>query len=247
MAPKRRYVRRTAPAPSPEVPEPAVPPVAPEPAGPSEVQELRAQVATLAGRFDRLQELMERQAAAAPGVVEASKARSISGSSPDRLGEVPEVVVRGVLPDSDRQKMREDFRKLKQGNRTVREYEREFTHLLNCVPDVASTEQDRAYCFVRGLRPGVFRLVHAFKFHTFAEALDRALWVEHENTCEREDREAFDKDKGKKRPGGGSGGQSSSKRPRSIRGRGCGIAERSGVCFAADVTSAIANLVDPGP
>nr|CAD1830079.1 unnamed protein product [Ananas comosus var. bracteatus] len=31
------------------------------------------------------------------------------------------------FPDSDKRKMREDFRKLKQGNRTVREYEREFT------------------------------------------------------------------------------------------------------------------------
>nr|CAD1822922.1 unnamed protein product [Ananas comosus var. bracteatus] len=117
------------------------------------------------------------------------------------------------FPDSEKQKMREDFRKLKQGDRTVREYEREFTHLLNCVPDVASTEQDRAECFVRGLRPGVFRLVHAFKFRTFAEVLDRALWVEHGNACEREEREASEKDKGRKRQGGGSGGQSGSKKP----------------------------------
>nr|CAD1835027.1 unnamed protein product [Ananas comosus var. bracteatus] len=65
MAPKRRYVRRTAPAPPREVPEPAVPPVAPVPAGPTEVQELRAQVAALTGRFDRLQELLEQQAVAA--------------------------------------------------------------------------------------------------------------------------------------------------------------------------------------
>nr|CAD1837183.1 unnamed protein product [Ananas comosus var. bracteatus] len=64
MAPKRRYVRRTASAPPREVPELAVPPVAPGPAGPTEVQELRAQVAALTGRFDRLQELLEQQAAA---------------------------------------------------------------------------------------------------------------------------------------------------------------------------------------
>nr|CAD1821855.1 unnamed protein product [Ananas comosus var. bracteatus] len=99
------------------------------------------------------------------------------------------------FPDSDKRKMREDFRKLKQGNRTVREYEREFTHLLNCVPDVARIEQDRVECFVRGLRPGVFRMVHAFKFRTFAEVLDRALWVEHGNACEREEREHLRKTK----------------------------------------------------
>ena len=64
------------------------------------------------------------------------------------------------FPDSDKRKMREDFRKLKQGGRSVREYEREFTHFVNCVPDVAKTDQDRAECFVRGLRPDIFRTVH---------------------------------------------------------------------------------------
>ncbi|XP_020106284.1 uncharacterized protein LOC109722601 [Ananas comosus] len=110
------------------------------------------------------------------------------------------------FPDSDK-------RKLKQGNCTVREYKREFTHILNCVPDVARTEQDRAEYFVRGLRPDVFRLVHAFKFHTFTEVLDRALWVEHGNVCIREEHEEFEREKGKKRTGGGSGGRSSSKKP----------------------------------
>ncbi|XP_020102104.1 uncharacterized protein LOC109719724 [Ananas comosus] len=73
------------------------------------------------------------------------------------------------FPDSDKRKMRKNFRKLKQ--------------------------------------------VHAFKFCTFAEVLDRALWVEHGNACAREERETFEKDKGRKRLGGGSGGQSSFKKP----------------------------------
>ncbi|XP_020082253.1 uncharacterized protein LOC109705881 [Ananas comosus] len=124
------------------------------------------------------------------------------------------------FPDSDKRKMREEFRKLKQGNRT-----------------------DQADCFVRGLQPGVFKLVHAFKFHTLAEALDRALWVEHGNACERKDREALDKDKdkGKKRQGGDSGGQFSSRRPPKYprsqsKGRGtercvfCGGDHRPGAC-----------------
>nr|CAD1825785.1 unnamed protein product [Ananas comosus var. bracteatus] len=53
----------------------------------------------------------------------------------------------------------------------------------------------------------------AINFHTSAEALDRALWVEHRNACEREDREALASYKGKKRQHGGSGGQSGSKKP----------------------------------
>ncbi|XP_020112173.1 uncharacterized protein LOC109726794 [Ananas comosus] len=145
------------------------------------------------------------------------------------------------LPDNDKRKMREDFRKLKQGNCMVREYEREFTHLLNCVPDVAKTERDRGDYFVRGLRPGVFRAVHAFKFHTFAEALDRALWVVHGKACTRGDREIYEKDRGRKRPSGSSGGQSNSRRPSKYprsqsKGRGphrcvvCGGNHRPGEC-----------------
>lgn len=114
---------------------------------------------------------------------------------------------------SNKRKLQENFRKLKQGNRTVREYEREFTHLVNCAPDVARTEQDKTECFVHGLWPDIFRTVHAFKFHTFAKVLDRALWVEHGHACAWEERKTFEKDKGRKRPGGGSGGQSGSKMP----------------------------------
>lgn len=64
IGPRRRYVRRSAPTQPPEVPEQAGPPVAPESARPIEVQELRAQVTALTGRFDWLQELLERQVAA---------------------------------------------------------------------------------------------------------------------------------------------------------------------------------------
>ncbi|XP_020082636.1 uncharacterized protein LOC109706252 [Ananas comosus] len=40
--------------------------------------------------------------------------------------------------ESDNRKIKEDFRKLRQGGRSVREYEREFTHLINCVPGLTT-------------------------------------------------------------------------------------------------------------
>ncbi|XP_020097653.1 uncharacterized protein LOC109716550 isoform X2 [Ananas comosus] len=121
------------------------------------------------------------------------------------------------FPDSDKRKMKEDFRKLRQGNCSVREYEREFTHLVNCVPGMVHTDRDRAEYFERELRPDIFRTVNALKLKTFEEVLDRALWVERGNAIARDERESFEKErereKGKKRTTSGAGGQSSSKRP----------------------------------
>ncbi|XP_020098366.1 uncharacterized protein LOC109717101 [Ananas comosus] len=128
-----------------------------------------------------------------------------------------EMLLLEYFPDSDRRKIKENFRKLKQGNRSVREYEREFTHMINCVSDLVHGDRDRAEVFEHGLRPEIFKTVHAFRLKTYEEVLDRALWVESGNAIARDEREAYkrekDREKAKKRPAGGSAGQSSSKRP----------------------------------
>ncbi|XP_020099005.1 uncharacterized protein LOC109717570 [Ananas comosus] len=131
--------------------------------------------------------------------------------------EFREMLFMEYFPDSDKRKMKENFRKLRQGNRSVREYEREFTHLVNCVPGMVHTDRDRAEYFERGLRPDIFRTVNALKLKTFEEVLDRALWIERGNAIARDERESFERErereKGKKRTTSGAGGQSSSKRP----------------------------------
>ncbi|XP_020081527.1 uncharacterized protein LOC109705195, partial [Ananas comosus] len=108
------------------------------------------------------------------------------------------------FPDSEKKKLQEQFRKLKQGNRTLT---------------------------------------------TFAEVLDRALWAEQGNAHIREDREASEKDGGKKRAQSSSGAQTKSRKPSKYprtqsRGRGpqrctiCGgnheprtCDQREGKCF----------------
>ncbi|XP_020103979.1 uncharacterized protein LOC109721002 isoform X2 [Ananas comosus] len=115
------------------------------------------------------------------------------------------------FPDSDKRKMKEDFCKLRQENRSVREYEWEFSHLVNCVLSMIHGDRDRAECFERGLRPEIFEVIHAFKLKTFEEVLERG------NAIARDERDSFEREKerekGKKRTTSGSGGQSSSKRP----------------------------------
>ncbi|XP_020099565.1 uncharacterized protein LOC109717978 [Ananas comosus] len=115
------------------------------------------------------------------------------------------------FPDSEKQKLQDQFQKLNQGNRSVGEYEREFSHIIDCVSDVVRDDKDRADWFEQGLRPDIYKAVHILKLTTFAEVLDRALWAEHGNAYVREEREVSEKDGGKKWAPGGSGGQSKSK------------------------------------
>ncbi|XP_020080113.1 uncharacterized protein LOC109703810 [Ananas comosus] len=124
---------------------------------------------------------------------------------------------RGLLflayfPDSEKRKLKERFQKLRQGDRSVRQYEREFFRIVHCVPNVVRDDRDKADCFVRGLRPSLYKAVLVHKLRTFAEVLDRALWIEQDEASLREEREAYYKEKGKGRPTGGSSGQSSSQR-----------------------------------
>ncbi|XP_020094157.1 uncharacterized protein LOC109714128 [Ananas comosus] len=116
------------------------------------------------------------------------------------------------FPDNERRKLRDKFRKLRQGDCSVREYERKFSRIVNCVPDVERDDRDKADWFLRGLRPEIYRRVQIFQLTTFAEVLDRALWAEHGEAFVREERESRWHERGEARPlSSGSGDQSSSR------------------------------------
>ncbi|XP_020080382.1 uncharacterized protein LOC109704061 [Ananas comosus] len=121
-----------------------------------------------------------------------------------------EILLMEYFLESDKRKIKEDFRKLRRGSRTVREYEREFSHMVNYVPGLVHGDRDRAEVFERGLRPEIFKTVQALRLKTYEEVLDRALWIERGNAIACEEREAFERDKdrenSKKRPAGGSAG-----------------------------------------
>nr|CAD1830082.1 unnamed protein product [Ananas comosus var. bracteatus] len=125
----------------------------------------------------------------------AKKSRGLNTSSLT-WEEFREIVFMEYFPDSDRRKMKEDFRKLRQGNRSA-------WFILIEIEQITSS----------GLRPEIFKIISALKLKSFEEVLDRALWVERGNAIAREERESFDREKGKKRTTSGAGGQSSSKRP----------------------------------
>nr|CAD1818623.1 unnamed protein product [Ananas comosus var. bracteatus] len=117
------------------------------------------------------------------------------------------------FPDSDKKKMEEQFRILKQGDRTVREYEREFSYIVNYVPHVVRSDEDKAGCFGRGLQREVYAAMQPLRLKTFTELYDRALWVEQGIAKMRAGRESNDKGADKKRSASTPGGSSKYKKP----------------------------------
>ncbi|XP_020080517.1 uncharacterized protein LOC109704177 isoform X2 [Ananas comosus] len=107
--------------------------------------------------------------------------------------------------------MERDLRNLRQGDRTVAEYEREFSRLLHCVPFVVRDDEDKARIFEVGLRPAIFRLVQASNLSTYWDVVNRALIVEKGAEIMKE-RDVVDRSKGK-RPAAESSGQQSFRRP----------------------------------
>ncbi len=57
---------------------------------------------------------------------------------------------------SANQQMEEDFRNLRQGNRSVQEYDCEFARIVSRLPSVVHNEWGKARRFERGLRPNIY-------------------------------------------------------------------------------------------
>nr|CAD1838552.1 unnamed protein product [Ananas comosus var. bracteatus] len=132
-----------------------------------------------------------------------------------------ELLLTHYFPTSVKRKMEQNLCSLRQDERSVAEYEREFFRLLHCVPFVVRDDEDKARIFERGLRPSIFRLVQSSNLQTYREVVDRALIVEAGAADLQERREALDKGKGKgKRPAAEGASQTHSRRlPRHPRSR----------------------------
>ncbi|CAA0809446.1 Unknown protein, partial [Striga hermonthica] len=78
-------------------------------------------------------------------------------------------LIRGkYYPSYYRAKMERQFLALRQGTRSVDEYEREFTRLGAFVPDLVSTEAKRAHRFTNGLLPAVRHNIVGHLVQTYA-------------------------------------------------------------------------------
>nr|CAD1821723.1 unnamed protein product [Ananas comosus var. bracteatus] len=128
-----------------------------------------------------------------------------------------ELLLAHYFPDSVKRKIEQDLRNLCQGDRTVAEYEREFSRLLHCVPFVVRDDEDKARIFERGLRPSIFRFVQSSNLQTYQEVVNRALIVESGVADLQERREGMDKGKGKRPAAEGASQMHSRRSPKHPR------------------------------
>ncbi|XP_028092163.1 uncharacterized protein LOC114292408 [Camellia sinensis] len=71
-----------------------------------------------------------------------------------------------------------EFMELKQGNKSITEYEALFTELTHFAPHIVDTDYKKARQFEGGLHDPILDIVNVLKLPTYVDVLDRALIVE---------------------------------------------------------------------
>ncbi|XP_057797627.1 uncharacterized protein LOC131013499 [Salvia miltiorrhiza] len=82
------------------------------------------------------------------------------------------------IPRSYRKKKETDFANLKQGNKTVAKYDRQFCDLARYAPYRVDTDKKMSELFCSGLKQEIRVVLESQSALTYAEALNRALDIE---------------------------------------------------------------------
>nr|CAD1843459.1 unnamed protein product [Ananas comosus var. bracteatus] len=88
------------------------------------------------------------------------------------------MLYRAYFPNSVKKKFENDLKRMRQEDRSVQEYVREFVQVLNCVPSAVRDEQCKAYLIERGLRSEIYQFLQPQHFRTLDEVIEMVLWVE---------------------------------------------------------------------
>ncbi|XP_042423433.1 uncharacterized protein LOC122011059 [Zingiber officinale] len=89
-----------------------------------------------------------------------------------------ETFERQYFPAPYRMARRQEFLSLKQGDRSVMEYEAKFNRLAEYCPQLVAQDSDRLDQFIQGLAAYIRIRMSGFTPSTYREALDRALMIE---------------------------------------------------------------------
>ncbi|KAL8127127.1 hypothetical protein AgCh_014156 [Apium graveolens] len=105
-------------------------------------------------------------------------ARELEGENPVSWTRFTELFLEKYFPNGLRNQLEVEFLELKQGERSVLEYEAKFTELARLVPEYVSTEIQKARRFQQGLKPEIRRGVVALQLKTYSSMVQAALVVE---------------------------------------------------------------------
>ncbi|XP_028117387.1 uncharacterized protein LOC114315011 [Camellia sinensis] len=82
------------------------------------------------------------------------------------------------FPQSIQDKKVTEFETLRQGNRTVAEYEAQFAELTQFAPHMVDTDYKKARKFAGGLRAAILDQINVLKLPTYVDVLERAVIAE---------------------------------------------------------------------
>jgi hypothetical protein len=82
------------------------------------------------------------------------------------------------FPESVKRMKEKEFLELKQGNKSVTEYEIEFSRLARFAPEFVQSDGSKARRFENGLRQPLKRRVEAFELNTFRDVVSKAQLLE---------------------------------------------------------------------
>ncbi|XP_028083648.1 uncharacterized protein LOC114284895 [Camellia sinensis] len=89
-----------------------------------------------------------------------------------------DVFYKKYCPQSIQDRKVLEFENLKQGNKTVAEYEIQFTELAHFAPHLVDTDYKKARKFEGGLRDSILEKINVLKVQKYVDVLDRAIIVE---------------------------------------------------------------------
>ncbi|GKV13750.1 hypothetical protein SLEP1_g24733 [Rubroshorea leprosula] len=90
-----------------------------------------------------------------------------------------EAFLKEYLPESDRHEMQQKFHTLVQGDKSVKEYEKEFNRLLKFAPlATQKDEESRRLKFLYGLNPHILSEVQKFEVSTYSTTVNKAKVIE---------------------------------------------------------------------
>lgn len=111
--------------------------------------------------------------------------------SPEQLHDftwedLKDVLYEKYIPDCYRHNRQNEFWNLRQGKKTIAEYDRVFNQLSRYAPDLVSTNVAKADKFRKGLRPEITVPLASHGLLTFAQTLSHAMNIESMLPRERE-------------------------------------------------------------
>ncbi|XP_074323493.1 uncharacterized protein LOC141660407 [Apium graveolens] len=114
---------------------------------------------------------------------------AVEGEDPVSWTRFTEWFLEKYFPDCLQNQLEVEFLELKQGEKSVAEYEAKFTEMARLVPEYVSTEAQKEKRFQQGLKPKICSGVVALQLKTYTSVVQAALIIESDKKLASKERD----------------------------------------------------------